>query len=92
MGKELVQRTNLKREIGWMYFLDKEGDICRGKMGALIQVNPAKYAKPEKVIRLGIKREKGYLYFIGKDGCVYRTEMDKKTDSKQKTPLMWGLM
>mgnify|MGYP001428050997 CR=1 FL=1 len=58
MGKELVQKTNLKREIGWMYFLDKEGDICRGKMGALIQVNPAKYAKPEKVIRLGIKREK----------------------------------
>ena len=32
-----------------MYFLDKEGDICRGKMGALIQVDPAKYAKPEKV-------------------------------------------
>jgi len=27
MGKELVKGTNLKREIGWMYFLDKEGDI-----------------------------------------------------------------
>jgi len=77
MGKELVQKTNLKREIGWLYFLDKEGDICRGKMGALIQVDPAKYAKPEKVIRLGIKREKGYLYFIGKDGEVYRKKMNE---------------
>ena len=46
MGKELVQKTNLKREIGWMYFVDKEGDICRGKMGALIQVDPAKSAPP----------------------------------------------
>ena len=46
-------------------------------MGALIQVNPAKYVKPEKVIRLGIKREKGYLYFIGKDRYVYRTKMEK---------------
>jgi len=78
MGKELVQKTNLKRKTGWMYFLDKAGDICRGKMGALIQVNPAKYAQPEKVIRLGIKREKGYLYFIAKDGYVYRTKMNKK--------------
>jgi len=83
MGKELVQKTNLKREIGWMYFVDKEGDICRGKMGALIQVDPAKYAKPEKVIRLGIKKEIGYIYFIGKDGYVYRRKMNEK--NRQQT-------
>jgi hypothetical protein len=44
----------------------------RGKMGALISVNPARYAKPEKVKRLGIKREKGFLYSINDDGDIIR--------------------
>ena len=60
--EELVLKTNIKKENPWLYFLDKDGDISRGKMGALISVNPARYAKPEKVKRLGIKREKGFLY------------------------------
>ena len=49
--EELVLKTNIKKENPWLYFLDKDGDISRGKMGALISVNPARYAKPEKVKR-----------------------------------------
>ena len=70
--EELVLKTNIKKESPWLYFLDKDGDISCGKMGALISVNPARYAKPEKVKRLGIKREKGFLYSINDDGDIIR--------------------
>ena len=73
LGEEdFVLKTNIKKENPWLYFLDKDGDISCGKMGALISVNPARYAKPEKVKRLGIKREKGFLYSINDDGDIIR--------------------
>ena len=73
--EELVLKTNIKKESPWLYFLDKDGDISRGKMGALISVNPARYAKAEKVKRLGIKREKGFFYRINDDGDNIRQQI-----------------
>lgn len=29
---ELVKKVGIKREEGWLYFIDKEGDISRVKM------------------------------------------------------------
>ena len=78
MPEELILKTNIKRESGWIYFIDKDGDICRGKMCGIIQRNPLKYAKPEKILKLGIKREKGYLYFIDKDANVKRDRLKMK--------------
>jgi len=73
--EELVLKTNIKKESPWLYYLDKDGDISRGKMGALISVNPARHAKPEKVKRLGIKREKGFFYRINDNGDIIRQKI-----------------
>ena len=32
-GKTLVQKTSLKREAGYLYYLDKEGYLARAPMG-----------------------------------------------------------
>jgi hypothetical protein len=47
-------------------------------MCGIIQHDPPKYAKPEKILHAGIKREKGYLYFIDDDGNVKRNRMKNK--------------
>jgi len=72
MSNELVQKTDLKRKKGKLYYIDLEGDICEGPMCGIIQRNPTKYQGAEKILELGIKRESGYLYFVGKDGNIYR--------------------
>tara|TARA_B100001964_G_C13972659_1_gene482605 strand:+ start:201 stop:428 length:228 start_codon:yes stop_codon:yes gene_type:complete len=74
MSNELVQKTDLKRKKGKLYYIDLEGDICEGPMCGIIQRNPTKYQGGEKILKLGIKRESGYLYFVGKDGNIYREE------------------
>ena len=42
----------LKTERNWLYHVDKDGYISRGKMGMLVSVNPEKYALPEKYCEL----------------------------------------
>ncbi len=80
MINELVQKTDLKRKKGKLYFIDLDGDICEGAMGAIIgrdKNGKAIYATPEKVLKLGLIREKGFLYYVGKDSNIYRS---KKTE------------
>ena len=72
MSNQLVQKTDLKRKKGKLYYIDLEGDICEGPMCGIIQRNPTKYQGGEKILKLGIKRESGYLYLVGKDGNIYR--------------------
>ena len=77
MSSELVQKTDLKRKKGKLYFIDLDGDICEGAMGAIIgrdKNGKAIYATPEKVLKLGLIREEGFLYTVGKDGNIYRSE------------------
>ena len=74
MSNQLVQKTDLKRKKGKLYYIDLEGDICEGPMCGIIQRNPTKYQGGEKILKLGIKRESGYLYLVGKDGNIYREE------------------
>jgi hypothetical protein len=65
------QKIGIKRESGYMYFIDKQGDVARVKMAR----NGVKPEKQTKVQKLGIKRESGYLYFIDKDGDISRAVM-----------------
>jgi len=77
MSSELVQKTDLKRKKGKLYFIDLDGDICEGAMGAIIgkdKNGKAIYATPEKVLKLGLIREEGFLYIVGKDGNIYRSK------------------
>jgi len=69
-----VAKAGVKRQEGYLYYIDKQGDISRAKMAR----GGKKGGKPEKVSRLGIKKEKGYLYFIDKQGDVSRAKMARR--------------
>lgn len=70
MAEKLIN-TGVNREAGYLYYLDKEGDISRVKMAR----GRARKGYPEKVKTAGVKREDGYLYFIDKQGDVSRAKM-----------------
>ena len=66
-----VAKAGVKRQKGYLYYLDKQGDVSRAKMAR----GGSKGGRPEKVKKLGIKREDGFLYFIDKQGDVSRAKM-----------------
>ena len=68
---EKVTKAGIKRQKGYLYYLDKQGDISRAKMAR----GGKKGGRPEKVAKLGIKRQDGFLYFIDKQGDVSRAKM-----------------
>ena len=68
-----VAKVGVKRAEGYLYFIDKKGDVSRAKMAR----GGKKGGKPEKVKKVGIKRVKGYLYFIDKKGDVSRAKMKR---------------
>ena len=71
MAKEKVAKTGVQKEKGYLYYLDKQGDVSRAKMAR----RGEKKGSPQKVAKAGVTREKGYLYFIDKDGDVARSPM-----------------
>jgi len=69
-----IQKAGVKREEGFLYFIDKQGDISRAKMAR----GGKKGGKPQKVMKLGIKKEKGFLYFLDKQGDVSCAKMVRR--------------
>jgi hypothetical protein len=80
MVKKVVAEVGVKREKGFLYFIDKSGDVCRAPMKF-----GGKMGKPETVAKVGIKRVKGFLYFIDKNGDICCSDMNRK-GGKKKTP------
>ena len=74
MGKK-VEKTGIKREKGYLYFLDKKGNVARCKM---VRGRMKQKQKQEVLVKCGIKREEGFLYYIDKDGDVAMTKMARK--------------
>ena len=68
---EKVQSAGVKRQEGYLYFIDKQGDISRAKMAR----GGKKGGKPGKVQKVGIKKQAGYLYFLDKKGDISRAKM-----------------
>ena len=69
-----IAKTGITRERGWLYYLDKKGDVSRTKMARGGGRVP-KGGKPQCIAKVGVKREDGFLYFIDKDGDVAKTKM-----------------
>ena len=69
-----VAKAGVKRAEGFLYFIDKLGDVSRAKMAR----GGKKGGKPEKVSKVGVKKEKGYLYFLDKQGDVSRAKMARR--------------
>ena len=70
---EVVAKTAVKKEAGYLYFVDKAGDVSRAKMARAGQKKGK--AKTEKVAKAGVKKDKGFLYFIDKKGNISRAKM-----------------
>ncbi len=77
-----VAKVGLKKESGWLYYLDKKGNISRAKMG---RGRKASKAKPQVVAKLGVKRQSGFLYFIDKAGDLSMAKMSRRGRAKKKT-------
>jgi hypothetical protein len=68
---EKVYKAGVKREDGYLYYIDKDGDVSRAKMAR----GGKKGGKPQKVLKCGVKKAKGFLYYLDKKGDVSRAKM-----------------
>jgi hypothetical protein len=70
---EKVMKVGVKRAKGYLYYLDKQGDVSCAKMAR----GGKKGGSPKKVAKCKIKRKEGYLYFIDKHGDVSCAKMKR---------------
>ena len=75
-----VAKVGVKKEKGYLYFVDKKGDVSCAVMAR----GNKKGGKPKKVATVGIKKEKGYLYFIDKQGDISCAQMVRGGKKKKK--------
>jgi hypothetical protein len=68
---EKVKTCGVKKEAGFLYYLDKQGDVSRSRMARAGKGG----GNAEKVATANVTRESGFLYFIDKDGDVSRAKM-----------------
>ncbi len=77
-----VAKLGVKREKGYLYFIDKNGDVSC----ALMARGKKKGGKPKKVAKAGIEKKNGYLYFLDKQGdisCAKLVRGGKKKKGKK---------
>ncbi len=77
---EKVAKAGVKRAEGFLYFIDKAGDVSRAKMAR----GGKKGGKIEKVKKVGVKKQEGFLYFLDKAGDVSRAKMVRRGGKKKK--------
>jgi len=67
-----IAKVGVKRAKGYLYFLDKKGNVARAKMARGRKKGKGKI---EVVAKVGVKKKKGYLYFVDKKGDVSMAKM-----------------
>ncbi len=77
-----VEKVGVKKAKGYLYFVDKKGDVSRAKMARGKKKGKAKL---EKVAKVGIKKKSGYLYFIDKKGDISCAKMARGGKKKKKS-------
>ena len=77
---EKVMKVGIKRKKGYLYFIDKKGDVSCAKMAR----GKSKGGHPQKVAKCAIKKKKGYLYFVDKKGDVSCAKMVRGGRRKKK--------
>jgi hypothetical protein len=71
----VVAKTGVKREDGYLYFINKNGDVARVQMA---RAGKKTSKKQEVVAKAGVKKKKGFLYFLDKNGNVGEAKMARK--------------
>lgn len=70
---EKVAKVGVRKAAGYLYFVDKHGDVSRARMARGRKKGSG--GRPERVAKAGVKKQKGYLYFIDKHGDISRAKM-----------------
>ena len=71
---EVVCRCGVKRQAGYLYFVNKQGNAARVPMA---RAGKKSSKKQEVLHKCGIKRKAGYLYFVDKKGNVAMAKMNR---------------
>jgi hypothetical protein len=79
--KERISNEKINREKGWLYYIDKDGDVSACPMA---KGKESFRHLSRKILKLGVKREKGHLYFIDKEGYICKTEMSGHIEKNVK--------
>lgn len=69
MSASKVAKLGIKKEKGFLYYLDTNGDVYRVK----VESAGRDKATPEFVVKSGVQKVEGFLYFVDGDGDVSRT-------------------
>ncbi|MBI2670568.1 hypothetical protein HYX18_01125 [Candidatus Woesearchaeota archaeon] len=77
---EKVAKVGVKRQAGYLYFVDKHGNVGRAKMARAGK----RGGKPETVAKVGVKKHSGYLYFVDKSGDISRAKMARGGKRRKK--------
>lgn len=77
----VIAKTGIKREKGFLYFLDKKGNVAKV---AMKRAGKKADKKQTVVAKTGIKRKTGYLYFIDKKGNVAEAKMSRGGKKKRR--------
>lgn len=78
---KVIAKAGVKRVKGYLYFLDKKGNVARVQMA---RAGKKTSKKQEVVAKTGIKRKTGYLYFIDKGGNVCEAQMQRGRKKKRR--------
>lgn len=68
---KMVAKVGLKRKKGYLYYVDKKGNVVETKMAR----GKSKGGGGKVIAKPGVKKVKGYLYFIDKKGNVCCAKM-----------------
>ena len=81
MAGKVVCKCGVKRKSGFLYFLDKKGNVACVQMA---RAGKKTSKKQQVVAKAGISRKSGFLYYIDKKGDVVETKMQRGRKKKKK--------
>ena len=79
---EVVAKVGVKKVKGYLYFVDKKGNVARAAMSRAGRKKGK--AKVEVVAKAGVKKVPGFLYFIDGKGHVARAMMARGRKGAKK--------
>lgn len=83
---EVVAKAGIKRVSGYLYFIDKNGNVACAPMSRAGRKKGK--VKTKVVAQTKVKKVSGYLYFLDKKGNICRAKMarggKKKKAAKKK--------
>ena len=79
---EVVAKVGVKKQGGYLYFVDKHGNVARALMSRAGRSKGK--AKVEVVAKVGVKKQSGYLYFVDGKGNVARAKMARGRKASKK--------